>query len=694
MQEGTWQKLVWRMALVLCTASCLLALSLTYRYVHGKQQMVQTARSHTKHVVTEIAKTINAKLDSIRSIVNAMADDLSADRLTHEELLEQLQHTFEKEELLASQVGVAYVPRGPDGVLYAPHYGTLKGEAQFFQVEQLYDYTAFSWYTHTIAHGQNWIEPYFREATQEFMAGFCTSFSRADVERPRPDGVVRFIFSLANARELVASPVLGKTGYGFLLSQKMTFIAHPIQAYLGKNIADVAEQDDMLRAISQRQDTVQQASTGQTAWIFYETIPVANWTMGIVFNPQEVFDNTTIFRQQQYWIVISVLAGLFGLALLVCRVDQGSLPALWASGISAAVLCCIGIGSIWYLTVTTASDDAYQHHTVVVDAAGTEAALHNLLPPHSQQREDFDRHPPFHVPTGAFVQSIEFTSANNVRVTGYVWQKYVNGIPEKFMPGVVLPEAVSLDITQAYQGEGVIGWYFAATLRQQFAYAQYPFDRQAVWIRLWPKDFFSNTVLVPDFAAYRNMQPELKPGLEFDFVLGDWEIQNSFFSYKNIKYNTYFRSGGHRGEAYPEFYFNVGLLRNFMRPFITEMVPLVVVSLLLFSVLFISTGNAERMGVLGFSASAVLGYCAALFFVLIVKHSQLRSTLAVHGIVYIEYFYFVMYLAILVVSLNSLLLASDGTMPLIHYKDNLLVKILYWPVILGILLIVTLCVFY
>jgi hypothetical protein len=674
----------------------LLVLVLTYRYVHGQTQRIQMARIHTKNAVVQVAQAIDRKLGSIKPVLAAIADDLSAGTLTQEQLLQRLQATFEIDTHFFAEVGVAYNPRAHEGTLYAPHYGKIQEKAQFFQIEQFYDYTTFDWYKRAIVQGPHWVEPYFGEATRDFVAGFCVPFflPQSTAQDRTPDGVVRLNFSLQDARELVASPVLGKTGYGFLLSQHLAIIAHPIKDYLGKSLADLAAHDDILRAISQGQETVEELVTHQSAWIFYEPIPSTGWTIGVVFNPKEIFDNTTILRRQRCAIALSVLAGLFFLALLMFRVDRGSAYALWASGISTALLCGIGISYIWYLAVTTASDAAYQDNAVVINQAGAEAAVHNLLPPGSKQREDFDHSPPLHVPTGVFVQSIEFTGANNVQVTGYVWQRYPDGIPETLVPGTVFPETVRMTLTEVYRKADAVGWYFTMTVRQQFNYAQYPFDRQDVWLRLWHKDFFYNTILVPDFASYAAIQPELKPGLESDLLLEDWEIQNSFFSYRNEKYNTLFKTHGYLDAEYPELQFNIGLLRNFARPFITEMIPLVIVAFLLFSVLLISTNNEQKMGILGFSASAVLGYCAALFFVLIVKHTQLRNALAVHGITYIEYFYFVMYLAILGVSLNSLLLASKCNVHCVHYQDNLLIKVLYWPVILGIMLVVTLCVFY
>ncbi len=101
--------------------------------------------------------------------------------------------------------------------------------------------------------------------------------------------------------------------------------------------------------------------------------------------------------------------------------------------------------------------------------------------------------------------------------------------------------------------------------------------------------------------------------------------------------NTRFGFGDHGAKnSCPELYFNVGVKRNFISPFASDMLPLLVVAILVAGALMISTKSKQKIGLFGFSTSAVLGYCAALFFVLIVSHVHLRESVASHGIIYLE----------------------------------------------------------
>ncbi|ETX06384.1 MAG: hypothetical protein ETSY2_17455 [Candidatus Entotheonella gemina] len=149
-----------------------------------------------------------------------------------------------------------------------------------------------------------------------------------------------------------------------------------------------------------------------------------------------------------------------------------------------------------------------------------------------------------------------------------------------------------------------------------------------------------------------------------------------------------------RKQEFPELYFNIDLKRNFLGPFIADIIPLIIVSLLLFIVLMTMTRDKEEIEAYGFNASSVLGYCSGLFFVLIISHVFLRDKLAAQSLIYLETLYFIMYFMILIISINSILFSSQRLRTLFHIRDNSLMKLLYWPLILGVFLLKTLIEFY
>ncbi len=95
---------------------------------------------------------------------------------------------------------------------------------------------------------------------------------------------------------------------------------------------------------------------------------------------------------------------------------------------------------------------------------------------------------------------------------------------------------------------------------------------------------------------------------------------------------------------------------------------------------------------LGYSLSGFIGTSSALFFVVMLAHIQLREKFADAGTVYIEYFYILMYVLLITATINAFIFSMrpKNWCGIILYKDNLIPKIAYLPVVLGCLNIITL----
>jgi len=249
-----------------------------------------------------------------------------------------------------------------------------------------------------------------------------------------------------------------------------------------------------------------------------------------------------------------------------------------------------------------------------------------------------------------------------------------------------------IELSRRKEGnQEIIRWSFRANLSQDFDFSKFPFDREEARIRILHKDFNRGVLLTPDLVSYSTTDPAALPGLDQDnIVLPGWDFEESFFSLRVTNYNTDFGIPS-RGKLqnFPDLYFNISLSRRILDPFVSRLIPLALVALLLFAVLIIVTASRVE----GFSASSVLAYCAALLFVVVILQISLRSDLTAQGLVYMEYFYFVIYGAILSVSLNSILLRAAPNLRFLQYQDNLMMDLLFWPVLFGLILIVTLLTF-
>ncbi|MDH5552295.1 MAG: hypothetical protein OEX82_03105, partial [Nitrosomonas sp.] len=293
-----------------------------------------------------------------------------------------------------------------------------------------------------------------------------------------------------------------------------------------------------------------------------------------------------------------------------------------------------------------------------------------------------------YIPTGIFIQSIEFVNATNVTLTGYLWQRYPHEYKETITQGVIFPEAVQSTLSENYEYEDdhemVKSWYFEVTLRESFDYTKYPFDRQLLWARLWHKDFSDNVILVPDFKSYDSLHPNMLPGIEQDFVLSGWSLMRTFFDMRINTYNTNFGNPNFSNrDQMPELYFNVELSRNILNPFIAHLFPLVVVLLMLYALVLTISRKETSLKFFGFDVSNVIASSSALFFVLLIMHVQLRGELSTNSIVYMEYFYLVSYVTILMITVNSILFSWDPPVRFVGYQDNLIPKLIYWPILLA-----------
>ncbi len=309
------------------------------------------------------------------------------------------------------------------------------------------------------------------------------------------------------------------------------------------------------------------------------------------------------------------------------------------------------------------------------------------------------------IPTGIFIQSLKFFNSTEVNLTGYIWQRYTDGVNDNYKPdsntaGFILPEQVQTgndiepkEVYRVRQGEEeTVGWYFEATLRQPFDYFFYPFDHKTVWVRLWPKEFSGNVVLVPDFAAYKATGLKDVFGIDNEIVLGTWERDNTYFDFRPTCYDTNFGIDNYVGqEGFPELHYNFVIKRKSGNAFIVYMLPLFLVAALLFSALLTVTAEPNLASTHGFNTSGVLGTCSVLFFVVLLAHIQLREQFAGSSIVYMEYFYFLMYGMLVAAGANTYMFSMKAapTLKIIHYQDNLIPKVLYWPAVLLFMIAIT-----
>ena len=303
---------------------------------------------------------------------------------------------------------------------------------------------------------------------------------------------------------------------------------------------------------------------------------------------------------------------------------------------------------------------------------------------------------PTYIPTGVMIQSLEFKGPYTLQMAGYLWQLYPLD-REDIDQGVVFPEAETTNFSKVYeaeQGEEVlVGWSFKTTLRQQFDYGKYPLDQQAIWLRMWSVDFEQSVFLVPDIGAYVDTNPTTLPGVDPTVVLENWKIEESYFSYRLATYNAHFGIQGYdHSIPKPELYFNIHAERYLLGPLVSQGIAPFIILLQLFVIVMVIGRNSKRLEQFGVRPGAVLFTCAAYVFAVLISQNGLRNEVRWPSLVYLEGLHVITYFAIVAVAMNSVLLVAKPDLGLFTY-GNAWVRILYWPVITGAMLAITLAVF-
>ncbi len=361
-------------------------------------------------------------------------------------------------------------------------------------------------------------------------------------------------------------------------------------------------------------------------------------------------------------------------------------PALmWTVSTGIALLLLLGVVGLWVLTVSSADRSEAIGQRVATDAE-TESYLKDNYP---------GDQPLLRVYTGLYVKSVEFTSANNVQLSGYVWQRYQEPLPKNVTPGVAFPEAEdSYSTVEVYRSSAdgylTIGWTFQLSTRQKFNYSRYPLDRQDVWLRMWHSDFDSGALLLPDLAGYPEWHDEKFLGVDRETVFDEWEPNYTFFSYNKIAYEASFGYGKFgKATGRPELYFNMGFKRSIYGGFLAHIIPIFFIAAMMFASLFSTTTDPERVEETGSNTLGFIGFCVAMLLVVVIQHGEIRAAVGGSALSYLDYLQFILYGVITLVTVNSILIRLVRPPRWITWRENLIPKVLYWPFFWGATLAVT-----
>lgn len=593
--------------------------------------------------------------------------------------------------------------------LFCPYYN--KGNQSYLFVEDSYDYTVkgpgTAWYTGVIENGANWVNPYYGSAAKEWYVDYGVPFYyQSGPKAGQIRGIIDFSLEMGDFNNLVHKISVGKTGYAFITAENETFITHPVSDYVGtKSLDDLIEIEPVPEVASAYKAMksgergfveYSDPSSGKPSIFFYDNIPLSDYGIGLFFTKTDLAGDQAAFNRR--YIKMAITLSVFLIVLIALYFGRDDLDFVEIEVLSLLTSLVLGanIFLIGTLQHRLEASQATNGGPAIVDMT----SLGNFI---GQQNEKADRlkvPQSTPVPTGIFIERMEFEDSYNLNLGGTVWQRYPLDIAETATIGFRFPQmspfAEAAYVEESYrqtieakEGEDgylLVGWEFRVTLRLNLHYADFPFDKRHLDIELAPLTATDRLIFVPDLSAYSFTNPDRKSGISKDIILSGNRIVETYFNFTTHTYDASFGYPSHLAfEDVPVLHYNVHLNRKLLNAFVTYLIPIFVTLAMIYILILASAKTGDRQG--------IIESMAAFFFVLIFSHIDLRKDIVTADLIFIEYFYFITYLMIVLSTLNLITYTKDKTQ-MFDYNKNQLFRAVYFPFFFALILIVMLWKFY
>jgi hypothetical protein len=700
-----WKRALYRLFWLLSIIFIGLAIYVGFNLVRDNSYKSSEAKKLVVRKSSQVAEEIEKKLDKFSLLAKSLKNEISDSGHSFSSLKEMLYKKLYMDEDIY-EIGLAFKPFVLDsnirlkGVAFTSKGGRILER----DLAAILDYTRpeYTWYQNAIKNGDGWLAPVWDANEQNVFITYAIAVDNQHAIRDKssPHGVLYLTISASRLRGLLQPLELGEHGYSYVYSKAGRFVIHPKKDYLSnpkiifkrsEKEIPIQEARMLLKAAEEKLTEIDiiDPSTDQKNWIYFKSLNTMQWQLATVLVYEDILPPSKLKRKQLNFLALFLFLGLISLIIPLVKLLDGSIKSLWlyVLGFSClALVFMVFIFCVYYFK----PDYSNQSHQKITNSATFKKFVVN----HDSALLEYGGNLPLYIPTGIYIQSMSFINANDVRLTGYIWQQYTKGLHDSISRGFILPESESVEIEKSYtkqldDNRELLGWKFRVVLHQKFDYSRFPFGMENVWVQLWHKDFYKNVILAPDLDSYMLTNPGIKPGLRAGLELPGWEIDKTFFSYWTHSYKTNFGLDDYSGLlVFPELYFNTLIRKAFIGPFITYIFPISMIFVMLFTILLLTSREEKKAGILGFNTLGVIGACGGFFLVVIFSHIDLREGLSAKGFIFLEYFYFLTYGAILYVATNAILV-TQTQIDFIHTKNNLYMKLAFWPLSMLILLLGT-----
>jgi sigma-B regulation protein RsbU (phosphoserine phosphatase) len=314
--------------LMLSGTSLVFALVLGYSYYYSRKIILDEAEMKARNLTLSVANKIEQEFRAVTKVPQHLASFLKTNdynRTTLGRIIREM--VADNPEVFGSAVGFESNAFEEGVQSYSPYYYRTRNGLKYLQLGSAsYNYFQRDWYhIPKVLKEPVWIEPYFDRGGGGII---ITTYSFPLLERAK-DGAATKVKAIVSAdislewlTWLVSSIRLGRTGYGFIMSDIGTIVTHPREEWIMRqSIFSLAEEygDSRLRQIGramirEKSGFVELGSTlaGEDAFLAYARIPSPGWSLGAVFPKSEIFEKVTGLYERTV-----LLAGLGVVLLLI-----------------------------------------------------------------------------------------------------------------------------------------------------------------------------------------------------------------------------------------------------------------------------------------------------------------------------------------------------------------------------------------
>lgn len=658
------------------------------------------------------SKELIGFMEMLKPIVASIADELSKKNFTVEEIEHLLQSKKVDE---VTSVGVAFSPYMFDKKekLFGRSVIEKEGKIETVKLEGLYDYTKDAWFNNPFKDGEGFLDPYHNEEIGVTVAEYSMPIYRTDADGKKvPVGVVFANQSLNHLQHIIEQLFLGRSGYWMILTEKGSFLAYPQSKYKSKTIFDIAddlrnkELSNAANKIMKGQSVVFEYNneiTGAPSWLISEPISGTPWSVVGVFDQGELNLDSNLFRHKLIIPSLSFLFSIIFLIMFMMLLHRKRSLEYWGlamTGLSCGIL--MQIAWLWCAIYAYPFKLHEPNVSFVEDSLQLFEYLKKNVPSNDPAHKDVTIRESLlkmmrykeYVPMGIYINNLQFSEANEIKFSAYVWQRFSKGLHDKLPRGFTLTQTNEANIQEESKffdrggKDEIITYDVFAKLNQFLTYTLYPFDVKSLRIMYWPKTTDQDMYFIPDLDAYKLINPKSLPGIDPDVYIPGWTIIGSYFGYEKSPYTTNFGAysvgsfGIYREQdlsAQAQPFFEMVIRRNLVDALISDLIPIVVIALLLFLVLFTHSGG-----------DSYLTPIASIFFATIFAHIRFRSKIPQAQIVYLESLYFILYLLILLVLIVCFLAQFKIKIKYLTLNNDLMIKMFYWPFFLGTFAVISL----